>query len=178
MHILVATDGTLDPDRAADVVARLYEKGDDVTVVTAVQFPREFLAGVARTTGVTQVADFAHEAGAGVLGIAGGAKAAERFSQPKTVAPSDHPLGQYFADTAHQRTDGLRRALTERGVESITVWASTENQTARTILDLATRNDADVLVIGRKGQGRFEGPLGSTVTKIARRAPMDVLIVR
>ena len=57
-------------------------------------------------------------------------------------------------------------------------WAATENQTARTILGLASDYRADILVIGAHGQGRFEGPLGSTVTKIVRRAPMHVVIVK
>lgn len=174
-QILVATDGNLDNERTADVVARLNEPGDEVCIVTAIQFPREFLRSVAKVAGVDDVADFAREAGAGVLGIGGGAKAAERFAQ-RPVA--DHPLGDYFAKTAHERTDGLRKLLTERGVDAVAAWASTENQTARTILEIADKYEADILVIGSHGRGRFEGPLGSTVTKVVRRAPMHVVIVK
>ncbi|MGZ8784831.1 MAG: universal stress protein [Acidimicrobiia bacterium] len=38
--------------------------------------------------------------------------------------------------------------------------------------------DADVLVIGTHGRGRFEGLLGSTGTKLARLAPCTVILVR
>lgn len=179
MHIFIATDGTLDTEKTSKVVARLYEAGDTVTVVTAIHFPREFLTGMAKATGVTEVAEFAHEAGAGVLGIAGGAKAAERLKTSIGArAEPKHPLNTYFSDTARQRTDGLRKRLTELGVEAGAAWVSTENQTARTILSLASNNEADVLVIGSHGRGRFEGPLGSTVTKIVRGAKMHIVIVK
>ena len=176
-QILIATDGNLDDERTADVVARLHEPDDEVCVVTAIQFPREFLKSVAKLSGVDDVAEFAREAGAGVLGIGGGAKAAERFARRPNGA-ADHPLGDYFAKTAHERTDGLRKLLAERGVDAVAAWASTENQTARTILEIADKYEADILVIGSHGRGRFEGPLGSTVTKVARRAPMHVVIVK
>ena len=45
MHILVATDGTLDPDAAAEAVARWHTEGDTVTVFTAMNIPsREDIA--------------------------------------------------------------------------------------------------------------------------------------
>jgi nucleotide-binding universal stress UspA family protein len=179
MHIFIATDGSLDVDKTATMVARLHEPGDDVSIVTAIQFPREFLSGIAKATGVSEVAKFAHEAGAGVLGIAGGAKAAEKMSSRLATPPQEqHPLNTYFSDTARQRTDGLRTRLGELGVDAVAAWVSTENQTARTILSMASKNGADLLIIGAHGRGRFEGPLGSTVTKIVRRAKMQVLIVR
>jgi hypothetical protein len=34
------------------------------------------------------------------------------------------------------------------------------------------------LIFGSHGRGRFEGPLGSTVTKLMRRAPMPVLVIQ
>lgn len=179
MHILVATDGTLPMEKTAEMVARLHEPGDLVTIVTAVEFPREFLKGVAKATGVSEVATFAHEAGAGVLGIAGGARAAEKMkTRLPEVSNEKHPLASYFADTARQRTDSLRFRLGELGVDAAAAWVSTENQTARTILSMAENNNADVLVIGSHGRGRFEGPLGSTVTKIVRRATMQVVIIK
>ena len=176
-QILIATDGTLDDQRTADVVARLYEPGDEVCVMTAIEFPREFLSSVAKVSGVEDVARFAAEAGAGVLGIGGGAKAAERIAL-SSKETADHPLGDYFAKTAHERTDSLRDVLRERGVDAVAAWASTEHQTARTILGIAETYEADILVIGAKGGGRFEGPLGSTVTKLVRRAPMNVVIIK
>lgn len=35
MHILVATDGTLDAEKATDAIERWYREGDEVTVFTA-----------------------------------------------------------------------------------------------------------------------------------------------
>ena len=176
-QILIATDGTLDDEQTANVVARLYEAGDEVCIMTAIEFPREFLSSVAKLANVEDVAKFATEAGAGVLGIGGGAKAAERFAlRPKEM--DQHPLGDYFAKTAHDRTDSLRELLRERDVDAVAAWACTEHQTARTILNIAEAYEADILVIGAKGGGRFEGALGSTVTKVVRRAPMNVVIVK
>ena len=49
---------------------------------------------------------------------------------------------------------------------------------ARSILEAVEAHDVDVLCIGTHGLGRFEGLLGSTSPKLARRAACSVLLVR
>ncbi len=177
MHILVATDGHLDAVKATGLIARLHQSGDAVTLLTAVDHPREFLGDYASFTGVDEVAKIAHEAGPGVIGMASGAKAAERLTASSTSTPP-HPLNEYFTTTAQRRLKDLLQRLDDRGIEATAAWSPTENQTARTILEYAERENADLLIIGSHGRGRFEGPLGSTVTKLMRRAPIPVLVVK
>ena len=50
--------------------------------------------------------------------------------------------------------------------------------TPRPILDVAADEDAGILVIGSHGGGKFEGLLGSTVTKLIRQASIPVMLVR
>lgn len=176
MHILVATDGHLDPEKAADFVARLHQDDDTVTVLTALDHPREFLRDFAEVTGVEELARIAHEAGAGMMG--GGSIAAERMASKVSSTSHVQQLNDYFTTTAQRRLKNLLARLESRGITANARWSPTENQTAKTILMVAAREGADVLVVGSHGAGRFEGALGSTVTKLVRRASMPVLVIR
>ena len=44
MHVLVATDGKLDPNRVADFAVRLAGSDGMVTVVTVIEIPRRLLS--------------------------------------------------------------------------------------------------------------------------------------
>ncbi len=178
MHILVASDGQLDADKAVGLIARLYEPDDTVTLLTALDHPREFLDSYSALTGVEEVAKIAHEAGPGVFGIASGAKTAERLAPAHPTSSTEHPLNVYFTTTAHRRLGNLLERLQKHGIEATAAWSPTENQTSRTILDYAESQKVDLLVIGSHGTGRFEGALGSTVTKLMRRAPIPVLVIK
>lgn len=176
MHILVATDGQLNPEKAAELVARLFEPDDTVTVLTALDHPREFLRDFAEVTGVEELARIAHEAGPGMMG--GGSLAAERLAPSAKSKEGRGPLNDYFTTTAQRRLRDLVERLDSRGITAQGMWSPTENQTAKTILSVVAREGADLLVVGSHGQGRFEGALGSTATKLMRRAKIPVLVVR
>ncbi len=180
MHIFIATDGTLDPKAVSDTVCRMYEEGDEVTVFTAINLPRETLRDFGAAAGVEEVVLVADAVGPGMLAFASGAKAAERLApreQPATKEDTER-VAQYFAAAARRRLGDIAAALAERGVEVNTAWSHTDNQTARTILEAAAQADADLLVIGSHGRGGYEGALGSTGTKLVRRAPMNVTVIR
>ena len=184
MHVLVASDGQLPLDTATELIARIHEPGDTVTVLSAINHPREFLGDYAAIAGVEDVARIAHEAGPGMLNVASGAKAAERLSGSGAKRRRDpgsapaHPLHDYFVKTTESRLGPLVDRLAVRGIEATAAWVPTENQTARTILEYAALHEAELLVIGSHGRGRFEGALGSTSTKLMRRAPMPVVVIR
>jgi nucleotide-binding universal stress UspA family protein len=180
MHILIATDGHLDPGKATEMATRLHRPGDAVTVLTAVEHPRRFLRSYAEVAGVAEVATIAHEAGAGVIGFASGAKAAEQ------LAPLLHhdeqkehttQLGSYFTTTARRRVDALMDLLKEQGIDAEAVWTTTDSQTADSILDTVERVEADVLIVGSRGRRRLEGMLGSTASKLLRRASIPVVVI-
>lgn len=179
MHILIATDGHLDPRQAAEMAARLYRPDDAVTVLTAVEHPRQFLKGYAEAAGVAEVATIAHEAGAGVIGFASGARAAEQLAPLlRHGEPKEHPaqLGRYFATTARRRVDELIDLLTDQGIDAEAAWTTTDSRTADSILDAVERVEADVLIVGH-GARRLEGVLGSTASKLLRRASVPVVVI-
>ncbi len=180
MHIFIATDGTLDPQSVADTVCRMYEDGDEVTVFTAINLPRDTLRDFGTAAGVQEVVLVADAVGPGMLGFASGAKAAERLAPHERPATDEgvERVAQYFSAAARRRLGDIEAALAERGVKPKTAWSHTDNQTARTILDAAKAAGADLLVIGSHGRGGYEGALGSTGTKLVRRAPMNVTVIR
>lgn len=177
MHILIATDGVLDPKRAADAVARWYEDGDTVTVMTVANVPSEFLRQLG-DSGVKAASQIALEAGQ-TLGA--GDRAAEHLAWSLPPAPQprvDNPVLQSMATTAHKRTKPVVDALKERGIAAKSTWRTTENRTAHTVMSAIKELDIDLLVIGSHGQGRHEGQLGSSGTKLVRFAPCNVIVLR
>lgn len=177
MNILVATDGTLDPERAADAVARSHAEGDQVTVFTAMSVPTEFLRGL-ENSGVKEASQIALEAGQTLFA---GDRAAERLvgtMTPKPTAKTDTPVLHAMATAAEKRTKPIIDALKKRGIEATATWQGTEAKTAHTILGKIKEAEADLLIIGSHGRGQFEGRLGSTGTKLVRMSPASVLVIR
>jgi nucleotide-binding universal stress UspA family protein len=86
-------------------------------------------------------------------------------------------VDRYVNTTVKSRTSELAAALDATGVEYSVVGVEGENA-ARTVLGAAKNDDVDILCVGTHGLGRFEGLLGSTSTKLARRAPCSVMLVR
>ena len=177
MHILVATDGALDPQRAADAVARWHSDGDEVTVFTVMNVPTDFLLGLG-DGGIKEAAAIAHEAG---QGFTAGDRAAEQLAplhSVKAAPSSESPVMRALAVNAGARTAPVVEALGDQGISAKATWQTTENRTARTIIQAVRRYDSELVVIGSHGHGRFEGLLGSTSTKIVRLAPASVLVIR
>jgi nucleotide-binding universal stress UspA family protein len=177
MNILVATDGTLDPQSVADAVARFYQEQDSVCVMTAVNVPVDFLRGLG-DGGVQEAAQIAHEAGA-TLGA--GDRAAEQLApiMPVKERPdTDSLVSKALADAAEAQTKPVVEALKAKGIESKAIWRTTENKTARTIMATMKELESDIVIIGSHGHGKFEGLLGSTGTKLVRLAPAAVLVLR
>ena len=177
LKILVATDGTLDLESAADAVGRFHSEGDEVTVMTAVNVPVEFLRGLG-DSGVEEAAHIALEAG---QTLSAGDRAAERLvgALPAKSSPTgESPVLAALTNTALSRTNPMVEALGERGIEAEGIWRTSENRTARTILSTIKERDSDLVIIGSHGHGRFEGLLGSTGTKLVRHSPASVLVLR
>ena len=174
MHILVATDGAIDTAAAVEAVARWYADGDTVEVFTAINIPTDLLKGLG-DSGVALASQIALEAGQGL-----GDRAAEQLApaSPQQSLHGDSPMLKALESTARHRTAPIVESLAERGINAKHTWATSENKTAKTILAAVARREAGVVVIGSHGQGRFEGLLGSTGTKIVRMSPTPVIVIR
>ncbi len=91
---------------------------------------------------------------------------------------TDSLVSTALTTTSAERTKPLVAALGAKGVDAKSTWRTTENKTAKAIMDTMVELEIDLLVIGSHGQGRFEGLLGSTGTKLVRHAPASVLVLR
>ena len=177
MHILVATDGTIDPERVAEAVGRWHTEGDQITVFTAMNVPTDFLDHLG-DPGIKKAASVALEAG---QGFTAGDRAAERLATSRSAhseAKVDSPVMRSLAAGAAKRTAPVVAALQERSIAAEAAWTTTNNRTARTIMTAIRRYDSGLVVIGSHGHGRFEGLLGSTGTKLVRHSPASVLMIR
>jgi nucleotide-binding universal stress UspA family protein len=168
MHVLVATDGTLDTTLTAAIVSRLAGETGSVTVFTAVEVPRQILSDL-------RSASTRHEDPATV-------DVAYRREQAGDLATGswigdDAFVEQYVNRVVASRTADLVAALTETGVNVKAVGVEGESA-ARSVLEAVSAYGPDVLCVGTHGLGRFEGLLGSLSTKLARLAPCPVLLLR
>jgi nucleotide-binding universal stress UspA family protein len=170
VHVLVATDGKLDVETASNFAASLSGPTGRVTVLTVVEVPRAFLSDMRGQWGAMD--------GAGVI-------ADDEFVATPAV-PREAPRGwpgddvlieRYLTDKLELHTSPIVAALRAAGVEAEGSVVESENVT-NTILDQLETLGAGAVVIGSHGQGLFQGLLGSTGTKIVRRCPKPVLLIR
>lgn len=167
MHVMIATDGSLDPVRTTTAAARLAGEDGRITVVTVVEVERAMLDAMRAAA-----ADGDHRL-----------QDVEYRSEQATNPPATHWVGddavvdRYVGDQVRSRTAGLVAALDDAGIDYEVVGIEGENA-ARSVLERMAVEPVDFLLIGTHGLGRFEGLLGSNSTKLARRAPCSVVIVR
>ena len=170
MHVLVATDGSLDIEEVTSFATRLAGDDGKVTVLTVVEIPRRLLSDLRRVMGeLPEVGVIADD---------------EYVESPAVAqqAPSGWPgddamIERYLVDKRIQCADPIATAISATGIAAEAIVAEGEkpaNLIAEQVVDL----DVDVLVIGSHGQGLFQGVLGSTGTKLVRRCPKPVLLLR
>lgn len=168
MHVMIATDGSLDAERAAALASRVAGPEGRVTVFTVVEVPRELLSELRAAAGpAVDPVDI---------------DPAYRRTQAE-----DAPVGHWVGDDAfvdnyvHRvvatRTDDLVAELEAARVRTEAVGVEGESA-SRSVLEAVQSRKPDVLCIGTHGLGRFEGLLGSLSTKLSRHAPCSVLLIR
>lgn len=171
MRVLVASDGHLPPEPAAELAVRLAGSDGTVILFTAVEIPRSLLESLRSVYENVQ-------AGAPVDTDAEYVRAAT--AQPRVGAswPGDDVfLERYVSDQTHLRLDPIARAVRERGVEPEVEGVEGEDA-AGAVTSAVERHGAEVLCVGSHGRGRFEGLIGSVGMKLVRRSPVPVLVVR
>jgi nucleotide-binding universal stress UspA family protein len=171
MKVLIATDGTLDPIVAAESASRLAGQDGAVTVFTVVEIPRRLLSDLRAVYGESS------EAAPIDLSIETAGHTTPRPHLGFDWPGDDAILNRYIDDQKVSRTETLVTALADRDIQVDPVAVESEN-TVDEILRFAGEGAYDVICIGTHGQGRFDGLLGSTSTKIIRRATCAVLTIR
>lgn len=168
MHVLVATDGQIDPDLATRFVAPLAGPDGDVTVLTVVEIPRRLLHDLRQVFGESP--DALVRMDVETVSSVG------QTPPPMSWPGDDAIINRYLDDKRTDRCGPIVDALTAAGIKATS--KVTEGDATGGILTEARESAADLIVIGSHGQGRFEGLLGSTGTKIARLAGRPVLLLR
>lgn len=167
MHVMIATDGSLEAKKTAALAARVAGERGRVTVLTVVEVPRQLL-------------DELRSAAAPPPDPAD-VDVAYRHTQ------ADDTVGHWIGDDAfvdnyvHRvvatRTDDLVAELVAEGVQ-VEVTGVEDESASRSVLAAVQEHEPDVLCVGTHGAGRFEGLLGSLSTKLSRLAPCSVLLIR
>jgi len=170
MKVLIATDGSLDAERTAEFAAGLAGSDGSVTVMTFIEINRNLLRDLRSLFG-ERVVDTPHQ-DAEYVSMRPAGNATVGADWPG----DDEMLHRYLDDQRAARTGELAAALSERGIEHEVI--AREGEAAGGIIAAAGEMDADVVCVGSTGGGLFDGLLGSTSTKVARRCPTPVLIIR
>lgn len=166
MHVMIATDGSLEPEATATLATRLAGTDGRVTVVSVVEVPRQILEELrAAATPDIETGDVEYRR----------IQAAD--TPVSTWVGDDAFVENYVSRVVSTRTDELVAEL-ERIGTAVDVVGLEGESAARSVLDAVNEDEPDVLVLGTHGSGRFEGLLGSLSTKLARLAPCSVLLVR
>lgn len=169
MHVMAATDGSLDAKKTARIAANLSGPDGRVTVFTAVEVPREMInamrAAASEPVGTAPDVDVQFrrtQAGDGTA---------------SQWAGDDAVVARYVRNAVEARTADLVAELVEIGVEHSVESVESENA-ARSVLQAIVQHNIDIICIGTHGLGRFEGLMGSMSTKVSRLAPCSVVLVR
>jgi len=170
MHVLIATDGALDGAAVARFATRLAGEDGRVTVFTAVETNRNLLRELRSLYG--ERGDVTTDQDAEYVGV-------HHAASPVSSAwpGDDEMIGRYLRQQADRRTAGLVASLSELGIAAEVSVVESEDP-AKAIIAAIDELQADVVCVGSHGRGLFEGLLGSTGTKVARRSPKPVLVMR
>jgi len=170
MHALVATDGQLDATATADFAACLAGPGGRVTVLTVVEVPRAFLDDMRADWGAPQ--------GSGrLVDDAYVVTPAVPREAPQGWPGDDALIDRYLNDKKVQYTAPIVDILRNSDIHADARVVESEN-VSLTIINQCAELGADVVIIGTHGRGLVQGLLGSNGTKIVRRSPIPVLLIR
>ena len=172
MHVLVATDGTLDTDKAALFATSLAGSGGSTTVVTIVRIPRRLLDELRDKWGAHGATTYDADAEyVGTPQIDGSG------TMPRSWPGDDAVIEQYLGNKRIENARPIVQAIRDLGGEAESMVLEGDDVEDE-IMDVRKELDADVIVIGSHGHGAFVGLLGSTGAKLVRRAAVPVLVIR
>ncbi len=170
MHVLVATDGSMDPSRAAEFANRLAGPDGSTTVVTIVRVPRMLLSDLREDFG--QMSGVAVDADGEYVGTP-----RVDTGTPRGWPGDDAVIERYLGDKRIDRCRPIVTAVREAGGTAESVVREGDDA-ATDVIALGEEIEADAIIIGSHGQGAFHGLLGSTGAKLVRRAKCAVLVMR
>ena len=170
MHVLVATDGSMDAQKAASFGIALAGPEGSVTVMTVVRVPRTLVTDLRARFGESPPAVVDIDAEYVGPTVVGG-------SAPQGWPGDDAVIAQYLGDKRIEFCRPIVEAVREAGGKAESMVKEGDD-VADDVLAAADELDVGAIIVGSHGHGGFQGLLGSTGAKIARRATRSVLVVR
>ena len=98
--------------------------------------------------------------------------AADMVGYGSTLSVVTVQSGEIGRDVAR----GAREHLQQRHIEAR--YHAPAGEPAEQLVETATELGADLVVVGRRNRGPLRALLGSVSSRVVRRAPCDVLVVR
>jgi nucleotide-binding universal stress UspA family protein len=170
MHVLVATDGSIDTDTTADFALALSGDGGHTTVATVVRIPRRLVAELR--------AQYGDQPPVSVDSDAEYVGAPETPNTLERGWPGDDAMVErYLGDKRVEICKPLVEAIRLRGGEASSK-AVEGDDVDEALIAMIDELGADILVVGSHGGNAFAGLLGSTGSKMVRRSPVPVLVIR
>jgi nucleotide-binding universal stress UspA family protein len=170
MHVLIATDGTMNIDTTTRFATALAGQDGETTVANIVRIPRllvqDLRSRYVKHPGVTVDSD-AEYVGAPTVDT----------STPRGWPGDDAVIEQYLNNKRAEIADPVLEAIQATGASAKSIVREGDDVEAD-IMNLAIEIGADVIVIGSHGHNAFQGLLGSTGAKLVRRSPVPVLVLR
>lgn len=169
MHVLVATDGSMNVDRAAAFAHALAGDGK-TTVGTVVKVPRHLVQELRSKYG--DAPPVTADIDAEYVGTPNAGATME-----KSFPGDDSLVAQYLGDKRVEICKPIVKAIRKLGGEASSHVVEADD-IDDDILAIAQDLDIDVLVVGSHGHNAFQGLLGSTGAKVVRRSKVPVLVLR
>jgi len=170
MHVLVATDGTMDIEVTKGFATALAGQDGETTVAYIVRIPRRLVQDLRNQYG--EQPGVAVDSDAEYVGAP-----SVDTSTPSGWPGDDAVIEQYLGNKRTEIVEPLVEAIQATGAAATSIVREGDDVEAD-IMDLAGEIDADIIVIGSHGHNAFQGLLGSTGAKLVRRSPVPVLVVR
>lgn len=170
MHVLIATDGSIDIEQATAFAGSLAGDDGKTSVLTVVRVPRRLVQDLRAAYGDQDPVQV--DSDAEYVGSPQSSAALER-----SFPGDDALVEQYLGDKRVEHCRPLVEALRAAGGTSESI-VKEGDEVEDVIMATARDIGADAIVVGSHGKNAFTGLLGSTGAKLVRRSPVPVLILR
>ena len=170
MDVLVATDGSMDPQKAAEFALALAGPDGTTTVMTVVRVPRTLLTDLRAKFGETPSSMIDIDAEYVGPTVVDG-------SAPQGWPGDDAVVAQYLGDKRVERCRPIAEAIRAAGGKAESTVKEGDDADTE-VVAVARQMSVGAIIVGSHGHGAFQGLLGSTGSKVVRRAPCPVLVLR